>query len=58
MPSFLRFPVTLRVPQGSIVGPALFLIYVNSLPNVATNYKVGMFADDTKIFKKIKIKAG
>ena len=42
------------VPQGSILGPILFLIYINDLVNVCNNSHPYLFADDTNLFTKGK----
>jgi hypothetical protein len=41
--------VTSGIPQGSVLGPILFTIYINDLPDVVQNI-VKLFADDTKLY--------
>ena len=46
-------PVISGIPQGSVLGPILFWIYVNDLPEMARS-KLKLFADDTKLYKSTK----
>jgi hypothetical protein len=43
--------VTSGIPQGSVLGPVLFVLYINDLPRHVQSY-AELFADDTKVFNR------
>ena len=47
-------PVASDVPQGSVLGPLLFVLYVNDLPT-AVQCPIQLFADDTKLYQSVRL---
>ena len=50
-------PVQSGVPQRSILGPLLFILYVNDIYSIIHHSKDGMFADDLSIYKNVSTTA-
>ena len=57
-PESPMYPVQAGVPQGSILGPTLFLLYVNSCEDVVPDgVKLAVYADDTTLYQVLRTEA-
>ena len=48
-------PIATGVPQGSVLGPLLFLVYINVINQAVSNSNLVLFADDTNISRELKL---
>jgi hypothetical protein len=47
-------PALSGVPQGSVLGPLLFLLFIKDLPEYVNHSSVRLFADDCVLYRKIQ----
>ena len=48
-------PVKSGIPQGSVLGPILFVIFINDMPGIVENL-CELFADDAKLFRSVDVR--
>ena len=51
-----HLPLSHGVPQGSILGPLMFTVYVNDLPSIVQNCKPECYVDDSKLYISLSVK--